>query len=135
MRKDDIGHVNYMKGFIIPLLVAVCASAILAVGASQLSLVSIDERVKALTDTVTALTVITEAVQTNQLQLAERGQWIATTDERIDRLEKELVELEKRQWTREDALRENELLRLEIRNSLLLKVLNRNPNASIIEEE
>ncbi len=96
-------HNYVMKDFLVPIVVAV----VMGLGASFLSIKYNEGETVAwrasIESQLAAMNVIMKAVQTNQLELASRGQWMTYVDRELNDHDGRLVRIESTRFSKEDA--------------------------------
>ena len=107
------------------MIVSVASATIVGMGAAyfatQVAVAVQAEQIKTLKETMNSIMVVTEIVRANQVQLAARGEWIKSTERRLDILERHSVDADKRldfiesnRYTKNDAAMDFQILRGEL---------------------
>lgn len=112
--EQDRRQVYVMKDFLVPMT----AALILGAGSSFLTVkynegATIEWRLN-IEAQIKSMKVIMLAVQTNQLELAARGQWMKFVDKDLSALQERVKDIETTHFKKEDVIIENKRLEREI---------------------
>tara|TARA_R110000796_G_scaffold148262_7_gene265153 strand:- start:4887 stop:5249 length:363 start_codon:yes stop_codon:yes gene_type:complete len=107
-------HQYVMKDFLVPIIAGVILGGFTAILTVKYNEGETTEWRRNIERQISAMEVIMRAVQVNQIELAARGQWMLSTNKRIDKVETDIIKILSDNYTSQDAKRDSEQLMREI---------------------
>jgi hypothetical protein len=107
-------EVNLFREVLIPVLSAVIIGGLSSYFTASLAIAVLKEKVSGIEQDIDSVRIIAQSVQSNQIELSARGQWMSNIEMQIGGHETRLTRIEDNRYTKEDAERDIELLRLKL---------------------
>tara|TARA_R110000772_G_scaffold42318_3_gene98339 strand:- start:1664 stop:2026 length:363 start_codon:yes stop_codon:yes gene_type:complete len=108
-------HNYVMKDFLVPIIAGVILGGFTAILTVKYNEGETTEWRKNIERQISAMEIILRAVQVNQIELAARGQWMQSTNQRMEKVEKDIINILSDNYTLKDAKRDSEQLMREIK--------------------
>jgi len=107
-------EVNLFREVLIPVLSAVIIGGLSSYFTASLAIAVLKEKVSGIEQDIDSVRIIAQSVQSNQIELSARGQWMSNIEMQLGGHETRLTRIEDNRYTKEDAERDIELLRLKL---------------------
>lgn len=108
-------HSYVMKDFLVPIIAGIVLGGLTSYatlkfneGETRAWRISVEKQ-------ISAMEVVLRAVQANQLELASRGQWMLSTEDRLDKLESDMTDMFSSRYTKKDGERDMKSIIREIK--------------------
>jgi hypothetical protein len=108
-------ELNLFREVLIPVLSAVLIGGLSSYFTASLAIAVLKEKVSSIEKDIDSITIIAQSVQANQIELAARGQWITSVESQLESHEKRISEIEKSRYTKNDAEKDIEILKLQLK--------------------
>jgi len=86
---------------------------------ASLAIAVLKEKVSGIEQDIDSVRIIAQSVQSNQIELSARGQWMSNVERQLENHRDRLGLIEQNRYTKDDSEKEIKLLKLQLKNGLL----------------